>query len=186
MIANASNFGYITSGVPYKMRFCLLDRILTLEPGKSISAERQLTGDEEYLADHFPLFPVMPGVLMLEAMSQVGAWLIRVTDDFQYGVVTLKEARNVKYSDFVVPGKTLVVSAEIQKREGKFTTLKAQGTVNGSVAVSARLIIESYHLAEIYPSRAGSDARAQVKSREFFEKLAGPLVIKRAHEQPVG
>src|SRR5438874_1543659 len=123
------------------MRFCLLDRIITLEPGHSITAERTLTGQEEYLADHFPRFPVMPGVLMLEAMSQAAAWLIRATDEFRYSTVTLREARNVKYSDFVVPGKTLVVSAEIQKRDGALTTLKTQGTVNGSVAVGGRLVI---------------------------------------------
>jgi 3-hydroxyacyl-[acyl-carrier-protein] dehydratase len=177
MIAQALSAAGITSGVPYNMRFCLLDRIITLEPGKAISAERTVTGQEDYLADHFPLFPVLPGVLMLETMTQAAAWLIRVTDDFRHSVVALKEARNVKYSDFVVPGKTLVVQAEIQKREGGITTLKAQGMVNGNVAVSARLLLESNNLEILYPSRAGSDARAQVKLREFFEKLGGSQAI---------
>lgn len=168
------------------MRFCLLDRILTLEPGKSITAERTLTGQEEYLCDHFPLFPVMPGVLMLEAMSQAAMWLVHATDDFQHSVVTLREARNVKYSDFVVPGKTLVVSAEISKREGRLVSLKAQGTVNGEVAVSARLSVEIYNLADAYPTRAGSDLRAQAKLREYFQKLEGPLALARGVAVSVG
>jgi 3-hydroxyacyl-[acyl-carrier-protein] dehydratase len=163
------------------MRFCLLDQIESLQPGVSITALRQLTGDEDYLADHFPLFPVMPGVLMLEAMYQASAWLLRITDDFQFSVVTLKEARNVKYSDFVVPGRTLTVTAEIQKREGRLTTLKAQGTVNGSVAVGGRLTLESFNLAERYPTRAASDARARAKFRQTFERLALPHLLVAAH-----
>ena len=123
---------------------------------------------------------------MLEAMSQVAAWLIRATDDFQYSVVTLREARNVKYSDFVVPGRTLIVSAEFVKREGELSTLKAQGTMNGSVAVSARLIVESYNLGKHYPNRAPSDGRAKWKFREIFERLQSPQVCEIGKEVSVG
>src|SRR5688572_32810433 len=108
------------------MRFRQLDTITMVQPGSRIEAVRRLRAEEDYLADHFPFFPVMPGVLMLEAMYQASAWLIRVSDQFSHSIVRLKEARNVKYSDFVVPGQTLVVSAEIQKREGLVTTLKTQ------------------------------------------------------------
>ena len=59
------------------MRFTLLDRITELEPGVKITAVKNLTMAEEYLADHFPQFPVMPGVLMLQAMTEAGAWLVR-------------------------------------------------------------------------------------------------------------
>jgi 3-hydroxyacyl-[acyl-carrier-protein] dehydratase len=161
----------------FEMRFCLLDRIESLQTGHNITAVRTLTGQEDYLADHFPLFPVMPGVLMLEAMYQASAWLLRVTDDFQYSVVTLKEARSIKYSDFVVPGKTLRVSAELQKRDGRLTTFKTQGIVNGSVAVSGRLLLESYNLAERYPARSASDTRARAKFRNYFERLQGPQAL---------
>ena len=70
------------------MRFDLLDRIIELQPGVRITAVKCLTMAEEYLADHFPNFPVMPGVLMLEAMTQAGAWLVRVERGFrpQHGV----------------------------------------------------------------------------------------------------
>ena len=63
------------------MRFSLIDRIVELEPGERVTATKSLTMAEEYLADHFPHFPVMPGVLMLEAMTQAGAWLVRVSED---------------------------------------------------------------------------------------------------------
>src|SRR6476646_10180585 len=94
------------------MRFQLLDRILDVEPGKSIRMVKNLTLGEEYLADHFPTFPVMPGVLMLQTLVEAGSWLLRITDDFRHSVIVLREAKNVKYGSFMEPGKTLVVSAE--------------------------------------------------------------------------
>ena len=59
----------------------------------------------------------MPGVLMLEAMYQASAWLVRQSEGFAHSVVILKEARNIKYADFVTPGKELVVTAEILKQD---------------------------------------------------------------------
>ena len=130
------------------MDFTLIDRIVDLQPGASITAVKSLSLAEDYLQDHFPLFPVMPGVLMLESMYQTSAWLVRSTDDFAYSMVVLKEARNVKYADFVQPGQVLQVTAELQKRDGRLTWLKARGTVDGSVAVSARLVLDRYNLAD--------------------------------------
>src|SRR6476469_10858950 len=112
------------------MRFCLLDRIVELEPGVRVTGVKRLRPDEDYLQDHFPRFPVMPGVLMLEAMYQASAWLVRSSEDFKHAAVLLKEARNVKYSDFVTPGKELVVTAEILKQDDSSVTLKASGTVD--------------------------------------------------------
>ncbi|MGA2254534.1 MAG: hypothetical protein ABSG53_07735, partial [Thermoguttaceae bacterium] len=68
-------------GLPEFMRFLLIDRIVDFQPGAQITAVKSLTMAEEYLADHFPNFPVMPGVLMLEAMTQAAAWLIRLSED---------------------------------------------------------------------------------------------------------
>lgn len=157
------------------MRFQLIDRISELEVGVRIVADRVLTGEEDYLRDHFPLFPVMPGVLMLEAMYQASAWLIRKTDDFSHAAVVLKEARNVKYSDFVAPGHRLVVTAEIQKREGFTTTIKAMGTVDGRPAVGGRLVLESFHLGDRFPHRAAADRRCRLTWKKIFEQLYQPV-----------
>jgi 3-hydroxyacyl-[acyl-carrier-protein] dehydratase len=140
------------------MRFKLLDRIVELKPGKSITAVKGLVLSEDYLADHFPLFPVMPGVFMLEAMTQASAWLIRVTDEFRHSMVVLREARNVKYADFVAPGQTLTVTAEIISHSERETKLKVQGTVDGRVNVSARLVMGQYNLADGNAARASADA----------------------------
>ncbi len=139
------------------MRFRLIDRITQLEPGKRVEAVFHLSGDERCLEDHFPKLPLMPGVLMLEAMYQAAAWLVRRTEDFAHSIVVLAEARNVKFSGLVEPGQTLVVTADIKKQEGDRTTLVAQGTVDGKVVASARLVVEAFHLGDRYPKRA--DAR---------------------------
>ncbi len=153
------------------MRFTLLDRIIELEPGAKITAVKNLSMAEEYLADHFPGFPVMPGVLMLEAMTQAGEWLIRASEDFAHSVVTLKEARNVKYANFVRPGQMLTVTAEVLGQDERETKLKAQGTVEGQTVVSARLVLERYNLSADDTGRAVTDEVVKLKLRELFALL---------------
>jgi 3-hydroxyacyl-[acyl-carrier-protein] dehydratase len=123
------------------MRFNQIDQITALEPGRKIEAVCTLTGQEDYLRDHFPRFPVMPGVMMLEALYQASALLVRATDEYRSGLVLLQEAKNVKFSDFVQPGQSLIVTAEIIKHTEQTTTLKATGKKKDSLAVTARLII---------------------------------------------
>jgi 3-hydroxyacyl-[acyl-carrier-protein] dehydratase len=153
------------------MRFCLLDHIIELAPGVRISAVKRLRPDEDYLDDHFPRFPVMPGVLMLEAMYQASAWLVRQSEGFAHSVVILKEARNIKYADFVTPGKELVVTAEILKQDDETTTLKAQGTIDGNLAVSGRLILERFNLADRFPSRRDTDPYLRNEMRQVLSRL---------------
>src|SRR5512135_3254126 len=117
------------------MRFVLIDRIVELQSGQSLVAVKNLSLAEEYLADHFPGFPVMPGVLMLEAMTQASAWLVRATEDFAHSMVVLQEARNATYGQFVQPGQTLEVSAEIIDHGERETKLKAQGQMDGQVTL---------------------------------------------------
>lgn len=136
------------------MKFVLLDQITELIPGESIKGSKNLTLSEEYLHDHFPGFPVMPGVLMLEAMVQLSAWLVRITDDYQYPIIYLKEARNVKYGHFVQPGEKLMLEAKILKREGNATKLAVQGILNGEPIISARLTLESRDLDVSLPRLA--------------------------------
>ena len=158
------------------MRFTLVDRILDLAPGQRITAVKNLSLAEEYLADHFPGFPVLPGVLMLEAMTQTSAWLIRASEDFAHSVVLLKEARNVKYASFVEPSETLVLTAEFISLHDRTVKLKAEGRVGQRQAVSARLVLERYNLATEDPQRATADAWMTRQARELFALLWRPVI----------
>ena len=161
------------------MRFLLIDRIIDFQPGARITAVKTLTMTEEYLADHFPNFPVMPGVLMLEAMTQACAWLIRLSEDFAHSVVVLKQATNVKYGQFVEPGQILTVTAEVLSQNETETKLKAQGMVDGRQTVSGRLVMSRYNLAERNPADAGIDMSLRQDMRNLLTILyqPGPPVV---------
>ncbi len=153
------------------MRFTLVDRIVELEVGVRIKALKNLSMAEEYLEDHFPGFPVMPGVLMLESMTQAAAWLIRAGEDFAHSMVVLGEVRNVKYGNFVEPGQVLTVEAEIQSQDERRTTLKAWGHVDGEPTVAGRLTLERYNLSEDDPTRSDADAVIVQRLREQFAQI---------------
>jgi 3-hydroxyacyl-[acyl-carrier-protein] dehydratase len=156
------------------MRFTQLDRITDLQPGVRIECIKCLSLAEEYLRDHFPRFPVMPGVLMLEAMFQASMWLVRKSEDFASSIVLLKEARNVRFADFVEPGEILRLQATILKHDETTTTLKTQGLVGENVAVSARLILERGNLADLHPSRSTMDPLTRREMRKQFDLLYRP------------
>ena len=112
------------------------------EAGRKITSVKLLTLAEEYLQDHFPSYPVLPGVMMLEALTQASAWLIRASEDFAHSVVELKEARNVKYGNFVEPGQVLgVIGAP---GSGKSTLLHLLGGLDapssGEIRVQGQLL----------------------------------------------
>lgn len=159
------------------MRFSLIDRIIDIQPGKEITAVKALSLCEEYLADHFPNFPVLPGVLMLEALTQASAWLIRVSEDFAHSMVVLKEAKRVRFGQFVEPGQILQVRAEIIHQDNRFTELKVEGTVNGKSTVSARIVMERYNLADADPNCAALDASVKKDLRKFLNILLAGLEV---------
>ena len=139
------------------MRYNLIDQIVEVQPFASIKAVKSVALTEEYLGDHFPGFPVMPGALMLEAMTQAGAWLIRLSEDFAHSMVVVRRATNIRYGRFVRPGQTLTVEAEVYRQDEFLTTLTTRGSVEGQSAVNARLVLHRYNLADRDPGLADKD-----------------------------
>jgi 3-hydroxyacyl-[acyl-carrier-protein] dehydratase len=135
------------------MRFWLLDSIRSYEPGERLTAVKNVALTEEYLADHFPEFPVLPGVFMLEAATQAAAWLLRLSEDFSHSIISLKEARNVKYADFVQPGHSLEVTVSIIKKDDRLATFKVEGQIRQQSTLSGRLVLERYNLADRDPEK---------------------------------
>jgi 3-hydroxyacyl-[acyl-carrier-protein] dehydratase len=155
------------------MRFQLLDRILAIEPGKSIRMVKNLTLAEEYLADHFPTFPVMPGVLMLQTLVEAGAWLLRISDDFQHSVIALREAKNVKYGAFMQPGKSMVVTAELSEAQEGQVVFKGKGECDGASTVSAKFTVARYNLRDRNPALKVVDERIVNHLRGEYAILNG-------------
>ncbi len=157
------------------MRFKQLDKITELVRGERIVAERHMRADEDYLRDHFPLFPVMPGVLMLEALFQASCWLIRATEGFENSLLVLKEARNVRFADFMEPNQTLKITAEILKLEKNSVSIKATGIKGETVAVSARLIIGKTNLGSQNIDLSPLDEFMRESMRLQLEQLTADL-----------
>jgi 3-hydroxyacyl-[acyl-carrier-protein] dehydratase len=157
------------------MQFTFVDRVLQLEPGVKITTLKCLSMAEEYLADHFPRFPVMPGVLMLQSLTDASALLIGATEGFTHSIITLKEARNIKFADFVQPGRVLTVTSEIHKLDERDVEFKAQGTLDGRTAVSGRLVLERYNLADTRPLLADTDAHLRAHQRARLTLLYHPV-----------
>ncbi len=153
------------------MKFCLVDRIVEIIPGKSIATRKNVSLAEEYLQDHFPGFAVLPGVMMVEAMVQSCAWLSRVTDDFEFSALVLKQAKAVKFNSFLKPGQTLHVTAKLRKNEDKQVSFAASGTVDGDSAVSARLILSKQNLADVRPEMAENDARLIAAMKDLYAQI---------------
>ncbi len=156
------------------MRFWLIDAIEELTPGERIEAVKNVSYSEEYLKDHFPEFPVLPGVFMLEAATQAAAWLLRLTDDYRHTIISLKEAKNVKYGGFVSPGHQLRISAEVIKQEERLVSFKVSGTVDDRSSLSGRIVLERFCLADDDPDLQEYDHRLRTSLRKWSNAIVKP------------
>ena len=162
------------------MRFVLVDRITDLQPGQSLTATKNLSLAEEYLADHFPGFPVMPGVLMLEALTQAGAWLIRDMEDFAHSVVVLKKAKMIKYGSFVEPGRQLQIRVDLIARGEQDCSFRGVGSIDGQEMVKGRFTLTRYNLRDRSPDLHATDASIVAGLRDLFATLRKGSVGARA------
>lgn len=119
------------------MRFELVDKVLEREADRIVTV-KAVTSAEEYLADHFPSFPVLPGVMMLESLVQAARVLIADRHDAPWVVA---EVRNVRYGNMVRPGEQLRVTVERTKSDDATQTFKGVGKVDGNVAVQGKFTL---------------------------------------------
>ncbi|MBI3822147.1 MAG: hydroxymyristoyl-ACP dehydratase [Planctomycetes bacterium] len=162
------------------MRFHLIDRILDLEPGKRIRMVKHLTLGEEYLADHFPTFPVMPGVLMLQTLVEGSAWLLRATEDFRHSVIVLRDARNVKYGTFMQPGNSMTITVEAAEYSPDTPTavFKGKAELQGATTVAAKFTVARYNLRDRNPALKDADDRIVAQLRSHYRILRGEFDVR--------
>ncbi len=149
------------------MKFILIDKIVALEEGRELTAVKSVSLAEEYLADHFPTFPVLPGVLLLEGLVESAAWLVRKTENFAHSMVLLAEARNVKYKSFLAPGSQIEYTVDVKTIEENVSSFTGSGVSEGQTIVEARFGLRHFNLADRDPALATVDAQivAQMKNR---------------------
>lgn len=121
------------------MRFLLVDRILSLDPGRSIHAVKLLPGTEELFQDHFPGFPVVPGVLLVEMMGQAAAKCL-ASGNVERGVPFLVKIISASFRDWVSPDQTVDLLAEVVTNRPQFATVRTQASVDGVLRASADLM----------------------------------------------
>lgn len=137
------NIHEILKKLPHRYPFLLVDRVLEIEPNVRIRALKNVTINEPFFAGHFPTRPVMPGVLMLEAMAQTAALLTfssageEASDGRLYYFVGIDGAR---FKRPVEPGDQLVMEAELLRAKSGIFKYKARATVDGVLAVEAELM----------------------------------------------
>ncbi len=158
------------------MKFSLVDALVSLESGKAITMIKQVSLAEEYLADHFPDFPVLPGVMMLEAAVQAAAWLVREWQGFQHSLVVLREARGIRYGSFVAPGNALRVNAQAIRMAAHGSEFKIRGTVGEATAIQGRIELVHKSLKDTDSSLAGLDDVMIEQLRRQWRQLQRAVV----------
>ena len=125
--------------IPHRQPFMLIDTIEELEPGKKAIAKKCVTYNEPFFAGHFPTEPVMPGVLIIEALAQSGAVAILSLEENKGKTAYFAAINHAKFRGKVIPGDVLLLETEIIKMKGPIGVGNAVARVNGEIVASAEL-----------------------------------------------
>ncbi len=126
--------------LPHREPFLLLDEVLELEPGARVVARKRVRDDEWYLAGHFPGRPVMPGVLIVEAMAQAGALAVLSEEQNQGRLALFAGIDDVRFKRIVGPGDELELRCELERVRGPIGRGRATARVDGELAARGTLI----------------------------------------------
>jgi beta-hydroxyacyl-ACP dehydratase FabZ len=126
--------------LPHRYPFLLVDRIIEIEPERVVGI-KNVTGNEPFFEGHFPEFPVMPGVLIVEAMAQAaGVLVLKSIEDRASKLVLLVAIENARFRKPVVPGDTLRMEMKVIKRKASVAKMAGVATVDGAIVAEAEVM----------------------------------------------
>lgn len=125
--------------IPHRYPFLLVDCIEEMEPGVKAVGYKNVTANEPFFQGHFPEYPVMPGVLIIEALAQVGAVAILSLEENKGKLAFFGGIKNAKFRKQVIPGDRIKLETEIIKTKGPMGVGKATATVDGKLAAQAEI-----------------------------------------------
>ena len=128
--------------LPHRFPFILVDRILEYEVGESIKGLKNVTINEPFFPGHFPVEPVMPGVLIVEAMAQVGTLLAYLSDPEMIGnkIIYFAGIDHVRFRRKVIPGDQIIFDLHLLKRKKRILKMAANALVDGRLVAEAELL----------------------------------------------
>lgn len=130
----------IRSIIPHRYPFLFVDRVIALEPGLSATGVKAVSGNEPFFEGHFPAYPVMPGVIIVEALAQVGAIAMLSHDDYKGKLALFAGIEKVRFKRQVKPGDSLQLRVELGKIRRNIGSGRGEATVDGELACSGEFM----------------------------------------------
>jgi 3-hydroxyacyl-[acyl-carrier-protein] dehydratase len=126
--------------IPHREPFLLIDKIIDIEPGKRIKAVKYVRQEEYYFKGHFPSDPIMPGVLMVEAIAQAGAVSLLMLPENKGKLVLFAGIDKARFKRIVRPGDKLVIEVEMENFRRKIGKAKGKAAVGGDIACTVEIM----------------------------------------------
>ena len=128
--------------LPHRYPFLLVDRILEFDPGKRIVGLKNVTMNEPYFQGHFPDFPILPGVIIIEAMAQTGGLFVfaRNPEEAENKNFFFSRIDKARFRKPVIPGDQMIIELEMLKHRGPLWKFRGKATVNGELVAEAELL----------------------------------------------
>lgn len=133
----------IMERLPHRFPFLLIDRVLSVTPGQSVVALKNVSGNEPFFQGHFPGYPVMPGVLVIEALAQAGGVLAweSVTEEQRLWILYLVGIDNTRFKQPVRPGDQLILKVDLVQRRRNLWKYQGRAEVDGKVVAETDLLL---------------------------------------------
>jgi len=154
------------------LNFHFVDRVLELNKGKSIVIQKDLSATEQYLTDHFPKFPTMPGVLILEAAVQAASWLLREGNNFETLHYSVRKISNVKFGQFVRPGDVLEIKVDLTKEEEGLFYFKAKASLDGASALRVQFSLKPQPIKGDTSSSDYLDNHVRKHLKQYYSEIS--------------